>query len=284
MIRVLYMSDLHLEMERWRLAVPGWPDFMARHRAVARHPARGPMLDGLGRVDLVVLAGDIHNGLRGVVYAEQVAEYLDAPVVMVAGNHEFYYHDVVTLLPGLRAASGKTGGRVRFLENTHTSFDVAGRLLHVLGCTLWTDYALHGTVAASMQAAGARMNDHRFIRLQGAAFQPRDALASHEASLFWLRQTMAALRAGPPSDVLVVSHHAPSGAVLGARTGMIAPAYGSKLLGRFEDLRPDAWIHGHTHHRHDSLIGGVRLVSAPRGYVTDGDSGTLGFRPGILTM
>jgi Icc-related predicted phosphoesterase len=284
MIRILYMSDLHLEMEQWRLPVPGWPAFLARHRAVAAHPARGPMLDGFAPVDLVVLAGDIHNGFRGVVYADQVAKYFGAPVVTVAGNHEFYHHATNVLLPALREASHKTGGRVTFLEDADATYTIRGRRLHVLGCTLWTDYALLGNPDAAMRHAGQRMNDHVFIEQDGAKFTPANALARHRGSVIWLRTTLAALRTSDPDcDVLIVTHHAPSGAVLGERTGPIAPAYGSDLLAAFAPFRPAGWIHGHTHFRHDSVSEGVRLVSAPRGYVAY-EEAALRFRPGILEI
>jgi predicted phosphodiesterase len=285
MMRILYMSDLHLEMERWRLAVPGWAAFMARHRAVSRHPSRGPLLDDVGKVDLVVLAGDIHNGLRGIIYAEQVAAYLNAPVVVVAGNHEYYHHAADTLLPALRAATAKTKGRVSFLENAVASFEIDGRRLNVLGCTLWTDYALLDTPALSMAAAERRMNDHVFITLNGKNFLPADALARHQQSRLWLHKTLAQLHKHDSDAAnVIVTHHAPSGAVLGTRIGDIAPAYGSDLLVEFAPWRPTAWIHGHTHYRHESEEEGILLLSAPRGYVAyDGDA-ALRYRPGFLTI
>jgi len=280
MIRILYMSDLHLEMERWRLAVPGWAAFMARHKDAAKHPARGPLLHGLGRVDLVVLAGDIHNGLRGLVYAEQVAAFLDAPVVMVAGNHEYYRHDFAVLLPALRHAAARTHPRVQFLENAAATFTLGGETLTVLGCTLWTDYALHGNAGDSMMHAHAMMNDFNFIRLGGGAFTPWETQAMHEESLAWLHAEMA----GREGRKIIVTHHAPSGMALGQRQGRIAPAYASEVIGQFGAAPPDLWIHGHTHFRHDSMVGGIRLVSAPRGYVGyDGDR-ALQFVPGIVEI
>jgi len=285
MIRVLYMSDLHLEMERWRLNLPGWTSFMARHRALAAHPARGPMLDDVGPVDLVVLAGDIHNGLRGVVYADQLARYLQAPVVMVAGNHEFYHQQMDRLLPAFGHAAEKTAGRVNFLENGVARFDIKGRRLNVFGATLWTDYALHDTRDASMQAALMRMNDHRFIMLNGLHFRPRDALTRHEASRLWLHKALAnAVKKDSGASNLVVSHHAPSGLVLGERTGDIAPAYGSDLLAEFAPWKPEAWIHGHTHYRHDSVADGLRIVSAPRGYVGLDGEPVLRYVPGLIEI
>jgi predicted phosphodiesterase len=280
MIRILYMSDLHLEMERWRLAVPGWAAFMAGHRAVARHPARGPLLNDVGKVDLVVLAGDIHNGLRGLVYAEQVADFLSAPVVMVAGNHEYYHHDFAVLLPALRHAAERLAPRVTFLENSAASFTFGNEALRVLGCSLWTDYALNGDARSSMLQAQEMMNDYSFIRNGRRLFSPWDARAMHETSLAWLHKKLVEGR----SKNLIVTHHAPSGLVLGQRQGRIAPAYASEIIGQFAGKPPAAWIHGHTHFRHDSMVAGIRLVSAPRGYVGfDGDR-ALQFVPGILEI
>jgi predicted phosphodiesterase len=279
MIRILYMSDLHLEMERWRLAVPGWAAFMARHKDNARHPARGPLLHDVGKVDLVVLAGDIHNGLRGLVYAEQVAAFLDAPVVMVAGNHEYYHHDFKILLPALRHAAEKTSPRVQFLENAAASFTFGGRTLRVLGCSLWTDYALHGDAQIAMIHAQQIMNDFNFIDMGQRRMTPWDTQAMHQDSLAWLQAEMAG-----EAEKIIVTHHAPSALVLGQRQGRIAPAYASDILGAFSAHPPALWIHGHTHFTHDSVLNGIRLVSAPRGYVNHDGDRALQFMAGIVEI
>jgi predicted phosphohydrolase len=280
-MRILYMSDLHLEMESFRLAIPGWAEFLARHKRDLRHPSRGPMLNEAGKVDLVVLAGDIHNGLRGIVYAEQVAAYLDAPVVMIAGNHEYYHHDAAVLLPALRAAAQKTE-RVHFLENASAVFEAAGEKVKVLGSTLWTDFALHGDPAGAALNAHRIMNDYRFIDLDRKNLVPGDTRRFHESSRQWLHEALADTEAGVKR--VVVSHHAPAALALGHRQGAIAPAYASEIIGAFADRKLDLWIHGHTHFRHDSLVAGVRLVSAPRGYVGHDGAGALQFKPGIVEV
>jgi predicted phosphodiesterase len=285
MIRILYMSDLHLEMERMRLGVPGWGDFLRRRGAIARHPPHGPLLAEAGAVDLVVLAGDIHKGLRGIVYAEEVAAYLGAPVVYVAGNHEYYFHDIATLLPSFRKVNAKLGPKIQFLEDAVASFEIRGRRLHVLACTLWTDYALDGDAPAAMQAALRWMNDHRAIYLDVEPFLPRQAAGFHARSVAWLRATLAALQADEPDSIcIIVTHHAPGRAFLGERQGAIAPAYASDLLPHFTGPGPALWIHGHTHFRHESMIGGIKVVSAPRGYVTFDGPAALQYRPGIAEV
>lgn len=285
MVKILYMSDLHIEMERWRLSVPGWPAFLARHNDSPKHPARGPLLDGLQNIDLVVFAGDIHNGLRGIVYAEQVASYLGAPAVYVAGNHEFYHQDIAGLLPAMARTAPHSHGAVTFLENTVASFIIRGEKLNVLGATLWTDYALHRNPEAAMRYAGAQMNDHVYIHLNGERFQPEDALTRHNTSRTWLHKTLGGLKTLEPSAKnLIVTHHAPTPNVLGKRTGPIAPAYASNLLLEFAHYHPAAWIHGHTHFRHAHVEHGIKLVSAPRGYVTHDGRAALDYRPGLLEL
>ena len=216
MARILYMSDLHLELERFRVSVPGWQDLMRRRRAARKHPLRGPLLVGVEEIDLIVLAGDIHTGLRGFVYAEQLAEYFDAPVVYVAGNHEYYHQHIDLAEPALRAASQKSGGRVTFLDNDVASFEIRGTKLQVLGCTMWTGFALHGDQDEAMTFALRHMNDYRAIRRVSAFFRPEHALARHEHSRVWLRRNVARLRLeAPGSKIVAVTHHAPHEAVLG---------------------------------------------------------------------
>ncbi len=276
------MSDLHLEMESYRLAIPGWADFLARHRNTPRHPTRGPMLNDVGKIDLVVLAGDIHNGLRGVVYGEQVGEYLDAPVVMVAGNHEYYHNDIATILPAL-IETRKSAKRVRFLENKAASFTFAnGEKIKLLGCSLWTDFALHGEPETAMKNAHRMMNDYRYIDLDQYPLLPGKTRKFHAESLAWLHAELAATEPGVKR--VIVTHHAPCGQVLGRRVGPIAPAYGSEIIGQFSHDSLDLWIHGHTHFRHESVIGGIPLVSAPRGYVGHDGPKALQFVPGIIEI
>src|SRR5690554_55923 len=44
--------------------------------------------------DLVVLAGDIGEGLLGITWAADQSQRLGKPVLYTAGNHEYYHHDI----------------------------------------------------------------------------------------------------------------------------------------------------------------------------------------------
>jgi predicted phosphodiesterase len=66
-MKILVLSDLHLSHQSFAVVMDG-----------ARIDAQA---------DVVVLAGDIDDGLGGFRWAREA--FPDKPIVMVAGNHEF---------------------------------------------------------------------------------------------------------------------------------------------------------------------------------------------------
>jgi len=109
-MRLRVLSDLHLEF--------------------------GPFEPPPCAADVVVLAGDIHTGTQALPWIQQ--HFPGMPVVLVLGNHEFYGHAAPALVEEFRAAV--TGTNVHLLENA--AVELAG--WRFLGCTLWTDFCLHG--------------------------------------------------------------------------------------------------------------------------------------------
>jgi len=167
-MRIAYMSDLHLEFEPPDVKSSAWKALVAG-RAVLGHPQRGPVLKDIVGADLVVLAGDVDLGLGGIAYADEVSRFVGCPVVYVAGNHEYYGHDLDHLQDGLREAAWKTNGRVLYLERDSVRLWPGGHSLLVHGCTLWTDYGLNGSLAADKALARHGMSDQPQYRL----FLPR---------------------------------------------------------------------------------------------------------------
>ncbi len=272
MTRIAVASDLHIEFER-----AGEPD--PAPVAAGLHPSGGPDLGAVhGAADLLVLAGDVDLGTFGVAYADEAARFLGIPVVYVMGNHEAYHGDLDAVLDGCRAAAAATGSRVLFLEND--AVEVAG--VRVLGCTLWTDYAINGDAGAGMRDAAAGLADHRLIRAAGRGFMPGDALARHRESRSWLERELAR---GATQPVVVATHHAPVRAAIEPRFegSPLSPAFVSDLDDLIAAHQPAAWIWGHTHFSVDVVRGATRCISAQRGYPGENEAAAP-FRPAIIEV
>lgn len=80
-MNLLILSDLHLEFSLLDIDITG--------------------------VDIIVLAGDIHLGTRGIPWIGAQSKGL--PVIYVPGNHEFYKGEHSRVLRDLRAACGVRG-------------------------------------------------------------------------------------------------------------------------------------------------------------------------------
>ena len=238
-MKIRYYSDIHLEfgMEYSELA------------------------ENIGE-DVVVLAGDIHLGIKGIEWAQKALA--DRQVIYVIGNHEFYGGHWSRTLTDCRKAAA--GSNVTFLENDQVT--LSG--VTFLGCALWTDFDgwKSGTADKSKLQAGLRMNDFRRIWTLGGeepmrTLTPDDTIERHAASSAWLEASIAA-SSGP---TVVVTHHGPS--MLGCQPqyqdDVLTPAF---LNDRHDLIRPPvrAWIFGHTHHSCRLDINGVPVLSNQRGY------------------
>lgn len=245
-MKLLIYSDLHLEF--------------------------APFDPGPVSADLVILAGDIHTGLRGIEWAKQA--FPDRPVIYLFGNHEYYGKAMPRLAE--KAQEAISDSSVIHLDRTR--WDHHG--VRFLGCTLWTDFQLQGDQARAMYDAGEKMTDFKRIRVSPKyrRFRPGDALAEHVRSVNWLRKEFATPFDGP---TVVITHHAPSARSLppGAGPDALSPAYASNLDDLVESSGAALWVHGHIHSKSDYLIGKTRVICNPRGYP---DEPGQGFDPGLI--
>jgi predicted phosphodiesterase len=221
---------------------------------------------GIGEVprvdaDVVVLAGDIAIGTRGVEWARRWAG--DVPVVYVAGNHEFYGHSIAALTDDLRHAAD--GSSVHVLENDEL---ILGGV-RFLGCTLWSDFEFDGPEhrSLSMRVCERAVSDYYVIRRdhEERAVSAADTLALHRASRRWLEDRLAGDHDGP---TVVVTHHQPyiTWRPPEQALRLLAGAFVSDLSGLMGGDRADVWIYGHTHRQADLDVAGTRILSNPRGY------------------
>jgi predicted phosphodiesterase len=234
-MRIRVLSDLHLEFKDWS----------------------PPKADA----DVVVLAGDIHVGVKGIEWARR--SFPSIPIVYVPGNHEFYgghIHDMTQelVMEGRRLGVDVLDGR---------STVVGG--VRFLGATLWTDFALGGTDPSSVDRAMAEaqfgMYDFHVIRCgDNRKFRPTDARAIHLARVQWLRRQLAEEFVG---TTVVATHHLPHLRSIHPKyqASDLNPGFASdlsNLMGRPVSL----WIHGHTHESFDYVANSTRIVCNPRGY------------------
>lgn len=235
-MRIQIASDLHLEHVGKR-----FPDYRVIEPADA---------------DILVLAGDIHNGTAGM----EAFKDWPVPVIYVHGNHEAYDIDsFANLDPRLRTCA--VASNMHYLERGELVLDG----VRFLGCCLWTDYLLQPDMqSAAMEAADRMLKDYEAIaKRPGEHFAASDALAIHVESKAWLDA-----RLDEPFDgaTVVITHHAP-------HPNSIHPKFAGSLLNAafISDLTPliekaTLWIHGHVHDSFDYTVGDTRVVTNPRGY------------------
>jgi len=221
--------------------------------------------------DVVVLAGDIGVGLGGIEWATR--QFPKAPVIYVPGNHEFYDHDI-GFSDELKASAP---ANIHVLNDDKLELDG----IRFLGCTLWTDFNLHGEGEAwfARQRAKRLIEDFASIQNGGRRFTPECSVELHEASKAWL---VDELKSGFNGPTVVVTHHLPASTSVAKRyaNDSLNPAFASRLEDVIEKYRPELWVHGHTHVPCDYELFDTRIICNPGGY--PGENRRSGFREDLV--
>jgi predicted phosphodiesterase len=223
--------------------------------------------------DLVILAGDIGAGIFTYEWAAREAERLKKPIVIIAGNHEYYnYINDFNLIEDAK----------KYLKDTDVHvldrdvFEFQG--YKIFGATLWTDYLLYGKKLrkTAMQACQKFMNDHRLINYEGHVFTPEDALKEFKKSFKWLNKELQTT-----AKKIVVTHHGPTFHASHPmyRGDMCTPGFVSDLEGFIIERKPLLWISGHSHYCYKRQIGDTLCISNTKGYRNEG---VIGFDPELI--
>jgi len=259
-MKIQLLSDLHLEHFR---------DGNAQVDSLAIHP----------EADVIVLAGDIHNGRDSLSAAQRVAQRAAKPVVWVPGNHEAYGQDLPTLLDSYRSAQ---------VDGVHVMLDSSTVIdgVRFAGGLLWTDFAIYAgsrrlpTANDAMSGVSRALNDFRLIRNGNRLFTVEDSLEAHTATRSFLESVAEEGFAGP---TVIVTHHGPHPGSVHRRyapdSRMLASSHRlphenddwRMTPGFVSNLEPlvkrfDSWLHGHVHNSFDFRVGKCRVVANPRGY------------------
>jgi Icc-related predicted phosphoesterase len=234
-MKIHILSDLHIEFESF-------------------HP---PKTDA----NIIILAGDIHIGKKGIDWAK--ATFPSQQVLYVLGNHEYYGRAYPKHINDLKELVA--GTNIHVLENDRLVIDN----IVFLGCTLWTDFGLFDAPKIAGYHATQIMTDYRKIRVnpQYRKLRSLDTSVIHSKSLRWLQTEVENCRLNE-EKIVVITHHAPSGRSLPEfyRDDILSAAYASHLDDFVAASQSQLWIHGHIHTQQDYLLGKTRIICNPRGY------------------
>lgn len=217
---VAYISDLHLEFRK-RFGFDSLTGMDVRQYESIVFP---DFLDA----DVLILAGDIHpdEEVRHHLKTELEKRY-QIPVIMVKGNHDYWYSD--------------------FEDDGVTITEVLG--FTIASTTLWT-----------------RINPpYVFMAKKFSDFQNINGITldNHQAAH---RIALDGLLAAKP-DIVVTHHAPSYQSVSAEFQGNAwNPFFVSNLDPFVEALKAKVWIHGHVHSKWDYMIGDTRVLCNPVGY------------------
>ncbi|MDO9519357.1 MAG: metallophosphoesterase [Pseudohongiella sp.] len=241
-LKIAFGSDLHL---------PERP-------SVRRQPA----LAFPAKADVLVLAGDVSGPDTTIEIATELAlKHPCAQVILVAGNHEFYFHNIDQQLKSFRDSCAELD-RVHFLEND--TVQIEG--VKFIGATLWSDFSVLGLTKESMEISARSIADFELISTRGKErFTPLDAAARFRESCKFIQ---GELSISEPQRTVVVTHFPPG--LLTHNTMFPRDAltgyFQANVQHLIDEFQPAVWIYGHNHFSQDVLSGQTRIVSNQLGY------------------
>lgn len=218
-------SDLHLEFGGWEYEHDG--------------------------EDVAIFAGDIHVGTKGAYWLAYIAkQYPDTDFIYIAGNHEYYRHDLFDLDDKIDAVL-KDIPNVHYLDNEVV--EIKGQAF--FGGTCWTDLP-----EKSAPFVIQSMNDFRLIKNMNYD----NWIIEHEKFISELNKVKQKY-----DQLIVVSHHAPTYASVAdiyreGYSALLNDAYYTNLEEYMGNI--SLWVHGHTHHSFDYELDGTKVLCNPRGY------------------
>ncbi|CAA7195240.1 metallophosphoesterase [Chryseobacterium potabilaquae] len=212
--------------------------------------------------DLIILAGDINLGTKGVEWIKSVIP--NKPIVYVLGNHEYYKGSYPKTLHKIKDAVQNSN--IAVLENDY--IDIGNIRFH--GTTLWTDFSMFGNPMKYGMICQSQMNDYKKIRRDPSYSKLRtiDTFTIHQLSKLWLQES---LEDSKEMKNIVITHHAPSIQSLPEhyKNDPLTSAYASNLEDLILTYQPLYWIHGHIHTPCRYKIEETEIICNPYGYMDE---------------
>ncbi|MDQ0782438.1 metallophosphoesterase [Chryseobacterium sp. W4I1] len=212
--------------------------------------------------DVVVLAGDINLGTKGIDWIK--LKIKNKPVIYVLGNHEYHKGSYPKTLNKIKAEAEDSN--IFVLEND--AVDIDGIRFH--GATLWTDFSIFGDPLYHGMICQPIMNDYKKIKRDPSYSKMRtlDTFKIHQFSKLWLKES---LENSKGLKNIVVTHHAPSIQSVPEhyKEDPVTSAYAFNLEDFIAEHQPLYWIHGHIHTPCRYSIGATEIICNPHGYIDE---------------
>ena len=197
--------------------------------------------------DVLILAGDVHVGTRGLKWIAQACEQYNA-VIYVLGNHEFYHGNYHNVINDWKALEKEFLNLFVLTNETIVLGDV-----RFIGTTLWTN------------GDKPLINDFALIQYIDRLLTTEDTQRFHKDAVEFLLDEFEKPFKG---KTIVVTHHAPI-------PECVVPKYaGDRINCMFhanlgpiiEDNDIVAWVHGHMHDTIELDYFDTKIICNPRGY------------------
>jgi hypothetical protein len=254
-IGIWILSDLHNEF------LKGAP--------AATAPAWLPTPD---KADLLIIADD-HNRADGGIENARV-QFPAVPLVMIAGNHEFYKSSsgqlgtVQKVQAAAKADRDRNDRQTYFPEDETVRLAFRGEKIRIIGTILWTDFEITGDLVGRASFAASAMNDYLYIKSNTPPHYDRATTNDTRAWHFRSRKFIGdELRKSFDGKTVVVTHHLPCSRSIAPqyKSDPLTPCYASNCTDLLY-LGANLWIHGHQHVSVDYMFGKTRVIAKPRGY------------------
>jgi Icc-related predicted phosphoesterase len=237
-MKIQYASDLHLE----------FPDN-------TWYFINNPIVP---KADILVLAGDIVT-LDSVTDKAWFFDYLSEnfeQVYWVPGNHEYYHYSDINRYAG--SFNVLVRNNVRLVNNVTIKHDD----VNLIFTTLWSKIRKE-----NIHFIQQRMNDYRLIRDAGEILTPKKTNMLHEVNIAFLRSELERLQ---DEKTVVVTHHVPTEMEYPKqfKGDSLMEGFVVELSEMIEELKPNVWIYGHSHHSKPKFqIGETLMLNNSLGYV-----------------
>lgn len=264
-LSISYVSDLHLDMGKIMPVLPGG-DVLILAGDICEATEFRSILPEQYKYIKTVQPKDMSLKQRINLFLLEECSQKYKHVIMVAGNHEHYNGTFDKTIQHIR---DNTPNNFRVLDND--CFEVDDVLF--MGATMWTDCNKGDPL--TIHALRYGMNDYEYIKKiygtnQVGKLIPSVTIEEHEKTLAYFKLILDNPK-NALKKVVIVTHHAPTSLSVTDRykdDHLMNGGYHSKLDDFILD-NPQIkyWVHGHTHHKHDYMVGDyTRVLCNPRGY------------------